>query len=355
MGWPWPARLCGDEAAGLEEPSPWPGPGPAPGSSPSPSVKRASPRRPASGRSIPSPLAGGPRLPRPRPSPGATSRKSLQSTRRTTQGEEGAPGPRTRLPPPVVGRHHVHAADEVGPELLQVLRLGQLPGHAGDHHLLHGCSLCREGRAGVSCCPALPLPRRQPQWRSIRSGSRSSEGLATQDPHGQPLRPRGSCLPARRLGHRPWSGVSPPRPSCPGPALQHLAGCCHPLWGCKVGGPVLRRAQTLPRKAPSRRVVSLLREPSRQRKKGKHGGGKEGPGPGRLWTQRPPLPSTLGPRLGCYGCQGLVGLWGESGPCPMVDRLRQYGFPGRLGPGQPLLVRCQESPTWTHTPAQVRP
>lgn len=50
--------------------------------------------------------------------------------------------PLTGLPPPVIFCHHVHAADEVGPELLQVVRLGQLPGHAGNHHLLHAAP-CR--------------------------------------------------------------------------------------------------------------------------------------------------------------------------------------------------------------------
>lgn len=64
--------------------------------------------------------------------------------------------PLTCFPLPVVVRDHVHTANEVGPELLQVLRLRQLPRHSSNHDLLHGSSLWRaQGRS-------VPVPTHTP-------------------------------------------------------------------------------------------------------------------------------------------------------------------------------------------------
>lgn len=71
--------------------------------------------------------------------------------------------PLTGFPPPVIIGHHVHAADQVGPELLQVVRLGQLPGHAGNHHLLHAAP-CGPARSAPPPRGAGPSQTRPLPW-----------------------------------------------------------------------------------------------------------------------------------------------------------------------------------------------
>lgn len=109
-------------------------------------------RRNRQGR-VPGPTRS-PQWPEPSPHSGPTSK-----------GSQAAPGGKgsgagsslTGLPPPAVVRHHVHTTDEVRPELLQVLRLGKLPGHAGDHHLLHAAP-CR-GQTQLGSARAAHPPR----------------------------------------------------------------------------------------------------------------------------------------------------------------------------------------------------
>lgn len=193
--------------------------------------------------------------------------------------------PLTGLPPPVIFRHHVHAADEVGPELLQVVRLGQLPGHAGNHHLLHAAP-CRATQS------APPPSRRLGSARSLATCS---------------LAPASTCSanPANPAACRVSSGPAGPHFSL-GPGSPHhspAAGGLPSIWWPAAGS--LGTPAISLRAGPVNRAAG---GETAQRCEGR----KPPPTDRPPRTRCPRLPPTApcpnlgdpGGELGHHGCQG---------------------------------------------------